>query len=659
MLAIDYSSSMSLVFRFCISLMAGGLFIHSASGFAADKPMSIVIDARDLPRQLLTASLAIPCKASNKTEQLNLWYPKWVPGSHGPGGPIANVAGFEIANQDGVPLEWKRAAGEVYCLQVTVPAKTEELRVRIRYIANQPTTNSMGHDTFSSSMLGIISPGTVLMYLEADNIDEKMISTKLLLPRDWQAASALPRTTSATAAKEEISYEETSLRNFVDSPIMCGRCYRSVELVDSDALAKSANAPQLAPHTLHLFSEIPSALNLDVGILNCLKAMVVQTAKLTGSQPFDHFDILLAITDELPANGLEHSRSTLNVLPTSALRSKGALKGWSRLLIPHEYLHAWCGKYRRPAEMVVSDFHTAKGTDLLWVYEGLTQYLGEVIEARSGLMNIEEFRDRVSVELRNALHQQNRHWRPLVDTAAASHVLRDGSRSWPKLRGGQDYYMEGMLFWLEADAVIRTQSKGKKSLDDFCHKFFMVTKGPTATKEFSKPKAFTREEIISTLQAIAPYDWEGLIRRRVESTRETFDPQVATLLGYDFKPSANGPRIAANTFRFPGGIDHLDTLGLMLSGDGVVTDIRLESVADRAKLAPGMKIIGIEGRKWNRATLEEAVQQSANSPAINLLVEDGEYLRPVQLQYYDGPRYLSLNRVDGKEDLLERILQSL
>ena len=633
---------------FCLLAVLAVSSFATYSPLFAQTPISIDIDARELPRKLLTAELSIPIKSSKKPQDIALWYPKWVPGSHGPGGPIENVAGLTFSDQDNKPLKWSRSPGEVFRVLVKTTPQTTAIRASIRYITNQPSTNSFGHDTFGSRMVGVISPNTVLLYPETADADKALITTTLRLPKDWKSATAIPQS-AHDEATSTYAYDAVSLRNFVDSPIMCGLHYRRYDFELSDDQTK------VSPHSLHVFSESPTAVNLDDSIVEPLKKMIVQTAKLTGSQPFDRFDILLAATDLLPPNGLEHSRSTLNVLPPRDLSSMGSLKGWSRLLIPHEYLHTWCGKYRQPAEMAKHNFQTPQGTDLLWVYEGLTQYLGEVIEARSGFMNLSEFRDRVGVELRNAAHQQNRQWRPLVDTAAASHILRDGSNTWPKLRGSQDYYMEGMLFWLEADAIIRSQTNNKKSLDDFCHKFFAVAE-PTATFQYSPPKPYTRKEIVSTLSDIVKYDWDGLIKRRVESVRNGYDPQVADLLGYEFAAKAERPRIPPNTFRYSAGIDHLDTLGMTLSGDGTVVDVKLGSPADQVKFAAGTKIVAVNDHRWNRSVLDDAIQNSEANPLINLLIEDGELLKLVQLHYDGGPKYLSLVRDEAKPDLLEQIL---
>jgi len=620
-----------------------------ASPLFAQSPISIEIDARDLARNLLTAQLDIPIPTSKKLQEVPLWYPKWVPGSHGPGGPIENVAGLTFTDQNQQPLQWSRSPGEVFRVVVKAPPQTSAIRVNIRYITNQPSTNSFGHDTFGSRMIGIVSPNTVLLYPETSHIDKALIAAKLRLPKDWKTASAIPQTAWDQSTNTFI-YNAVSLRNFVDSPIMCGAHYRRFDFDFSNEQTK------ISPHSLHVFSESASAVALDSTVVDAIRRMIAQTAKLTGSQPFDRFDILLAATDALPANGLEHSRSTLNVLPINDLATLNSLKGWSRLLIPHEYLHTWCGKYRQPAQMVTQNFQTPQGTDLLWVYEGLTQYLGELIEARSGFMSVDEFRHRISVELRNAAHQQNRQWRPLVDTAAASHILRDRSSTWPLLRGSQDYYMEGMLFWLEVDAILRSESKQRHSIDDFCHQFFAAIE-PTATSQYSPPKPFNRKEIVTILNGLAQYDWDGLIKRRIESVRDGYDPQVADLLGYEFRPMTQPPNIPYNTFRYPGGVDYRDTLGMSLSYDGTVADVKLGSPADRAKFGPGTKIIGINDHRWDRNVLAEAIENSTDNPFINFLIEDGELLKHVQIQYDGGPKYLGLVRSAKDEDLLEKILQ--
>ena len=617
---------------------------------STEKPMQIRIDTREMNRKLLKADLSIPLDQSDSERSISLWYPKWVPGSHGPGGPVANIGGLQIHSDDGRLLQWQRAPGEVYRLSVEVPEGVSALRVSVAYITDQPTTTSFGHDCFSSDHLAVISPGCLLLYPESSDIDKKKIQAELQLPQGWHAATALPAVGETQSADKTLdsegtqSYSTVNLRTFVDSPIMIGPHYKAVQLAENSEIAP--------PHTLHIFADSPEQATLPDDVLKNYQAMVTQTASLIGSHPFDRFDILLGITSSLPKNGLEHARSTMNILPPASLKSASALKGWDRLLVPHEYLHAWCGKYRRPAGMLTSDFHSAKDTELLWVYEGLTQYLGELVEARSGLMSEEEFRNRLLVELRNAMHQQGRRWRSLSDTAAASHLLRAASPYWSGLRRSQDYYMEGMLFWIEADARIRQITDGEKSLDDFCKSLF------EASRDTVRPNPYDRQEIVEQLEALADFDWDGLIKRRVESVQDHFDPAVAELLGYHFHLTPRAPKIPANTFRASRGIDLLDSLGMSVSAAGEVQKILLDSPADDARMAQRQKIIGVAGFLWNGERLKEAVRDSSTQKHIDLLIVEGERLVPRQIHYSEGLPYWNLKRDESQPDRLAEILKT-
>ncbi|XZE54301.1 hypothetical protein SH139x_000258 [Planctomycetaceae bacterium SH139] len=643
-----------------ICLVLGGGLVNR-SVFAADT-MHVTIDARELPRKLLLAQIELPLSPQAKSHRLALWYPKWVPGSHGPGGPVENLAGLIIEDGAGNLLTWKRTPGEVYRLEVDVPPGTEQLRIELRYITNQPSVNSMGHDSWGSDTVGVISPNTVLLYPESSGIRSSKISSEFLLPIGWQAATALPprsRASDDEAAESQasgsqdshgtaaVSFAPVSLETFVDSPLMCGPHYQVLDLVEAEY------ADSIPPHRLHVFRDQPVEQALDEEILAKLRAMVTETYLLTGSHPFDQFDVLLGLTDALPANGLEHSQSTLNVLPPRAVASASAFRGWNRLLIPHEYLHAWCGKYRRPAGMATTTFHEPKDTELLWVYEGLTQYLGELIEARSGLMTDAQFRHRLVVELRNATYQQGRKWRSLADTGAAAHILRARSDAWPGLRRSQDFYMEGMLFWLEADAILRAKTEGEKSLDDFCRKFFQVK------KKSPHPNPYTRRDVVRILQALHPYDWDGLIARRVESLQTDFDPNVASLLGYRFVSQPDLVEVPADTFRNASGFDLRASLGASFSNDGLVRDLLLGSPADKARLRPDMRIIAVADRKWSTGNLEAAIVEAQQGTPIELHVLVGEQFKTIQLHYYAGPRAWNLVRDEERPDLLEAILQPL
>ncbi len=617
--------------------------------------LSIEINATRLPRKLLESHQTIPVEMLHASDhgKLALWYPKWVPGAHAPAGPVANVAGIIVTDQNQRRLKWQRSAGEVYRIEVTLREDTTLLHVYLRYITNQPTTGSFGCDSFGSELLGVISPNTVLMCPEGMDIDETRITAQLTLPDHWQVGSALPiavRSDSSekpaeTDAANIVRFHPVSLRTFVDSPVLCGRYSKVYDLVEPD------RQHQIPPHRLHVFSEAESVLKVDEQLLARLRQMVTQTALLMDSHPFETFEILLATTDVLPANGLEHARSSFNVLGQRTLQSVDKLKGWNRLLLPHEYLHAWCGKYRIPRGMLQQDFSTPLDTDLLWVYEGLTQYLGELMEARSGLMSEDEFRNRLAIEVRHAMYQQGRHWRSLADTASASYLLRDGSVAWPRLRRSQDYYMEGMLFWLEADSIIRGRTDHARSLDDFCRAFFHCDQ-PTAL-----PRGFSREEIVSTLKDIVDFDWDKFVQRRIEMTSLKFQPEVVERLGWTVQYSNQPAAIPDSTYRAFSDVDAYDSLGCSIAADGVVRDILLDSAADQAGLGPGMKIVAVNDHAWSVARMHDALAMSVTRGQMELLVVNGDSFSPYVIKYDGGPRYLVLQRQEGMPDLLPQILQ--
>ncbi|MGK0188927.1 MAG: putative metalloprotease with PDZ domain [Verrucomicrobiales bacterium] len=638
------SRSLKLRIVYAVTIFVVSVF-HSRAGA---EPMQITIDATDLPRKLLRSTITIPIKdISRKDGEIALWYPKWVPGSHGPGGPIANVAGMQVLDRDGNQLKWRRTVGEVHRVIVDIPEHTDTLLVKVRYITNQPTLSSTGHDSFGSALLGIISPSSVFFYPEGIEIDEMQIETTLLLPKAWNAATALPRSTRENPAeadddKRGISYETASVRTYIDSPIMCGRHHRTYQLAEES---------HIPPHRLHIFSEAESALEVHPKILERLRGMVTQTARLFGSHPFDQFDILLATTDVLPKNGLEHSRSTFNVLGQRAYMDPDTLKGWDRLLVPHEYIHTWCGKFRRPAGMVTSNYHSDKSTELLWVYEGLTQYLGEVIEARAGWMNEEEFKHRFEIEIRAAVHQQGRAWRSLVDTGACSHLLRGRSKFWSQLRRSQDYYMEGMLFWFEVDAVIRDKTSGEKSLDDFCATFFAFS------EDSPHPSGFTRADIVESLGDVVEYDWDGLIARRVEALVDQFDTAVVNAVGYSIQFTDEKPSIPEDTFRQIKGVDALDSIGVVFATDGTINDVLLGSPAHSAHLGPGMKVMGVNGSSWSENRMNDAIADSVTKKHLELIVVNGDTLETRQVEYDGGTNYLTLVEHKESKNWLKEIVK--
>lgn len=617
----------------------------------------LTIDATDIDRKLLRGTFTIHLtpqlrdSAALHGGRLPLWYPKWVPGTHAPSGPVQNIGGLTITDNDGSPVAWERDPDEVCRIFARLPDAAHAITLDITYITDQPTVNSDGVDSFGRESIAVISPNTVLMYPEAIDATTWTVSLTLALPADWQAACALttaPDITApdgaiaASAPRDDtaIAYAETSLELLIDTPIMAGRHYKMYELNEPGVDA--------APHRLHVFSEIPSAVNIHQDVLSNYRKMVTQAARLFASQPFDSMDILLATSNQLDPNGLEHLRTTLNVIPLNTLDNPASLTGWNRMLVPHEYVHAWCGKYRRPAGMVTGNMHTPQRTELLWVYEGLTQYLGEVLEVRSGMQPIDEYRWEVAGRVRWAKLQQGRAWRSLADTGAASHTLRGWSARWSHLRRGQDYYNEGAMVWMEADAIIRRLTEGSRSLDDFCRAFFARADNDTA------PKPYDRAEVIRTLTDVADFDWDAFIRDRVETPRERPILSVVQELGYTLEYTNQPPRGPNNERTDP--LDTRDSLGMRVRSNGTIDDVQLDSPAHAAGLGPDMRIVGINGYTFSPARFADALHASTLSGSLELLLASGDKLVTHTIAYDGGPRFMTLLRDNDSPDRLAQIL---
>jgi predicted metalloprotease with PDZ domain len=323
---------------------------------------------------------------------------------------------------------------------------------------------------------------------------------------------------------------------------------------------------------------------------------------------------------------------------------------WLANLLPHEYAHSWCGKYRRPAAMVTPDFHTPQKTKLLWVYEGLTEYLGEVLSVRAGLLTPEEYKLTLAAHLRGLSRTTGRQWRPLADTAVAAHLARSPGKSWNQLRRTQDFYMEGTLLWYECDAIIRGKTDGTKSLDDFCKRFFAAVSGKQTVA------GYDLADVVRALNANAAYEWEAFLRRRVEAQQESLPLDVVGRLGYRLKYSAKPAGAEFKGAVPPPDNPAADSLGVVLLA-GVVRAVDPGLPVDRAGLAPGMKVIGVNGKKFSPNRLRDAIADSGTRKKVELLIEDGEDFRTVVVPYADGMRYLELERVATRPDVLGEILK--
>lgn len=620
-----------------LMMCCAAVVLSSAVAQAAPARMSVSVDATDLSRKLLHAEIRLPVTPG----PLTLWYPKWVPGTHAPSGPVQNLGGLSIETASGETLAWERDLKERHQYHLEVPKGVKELRIRLDYICNQPTTNTMGVDSYGTALVGIVNWNTCLLYPDGAVNDVFEVDLSLTLPAGWHYATALD------VASEEggrVEFERATLQRVVDSPLICGKYFRHFPL----------ETEGIVPMTLELVAESSSGLQVPDKFIDFLGRMGSEAGALFGGAPFDEYKLLLVATNEFPKIGLEHLRSSLNGVGERDLFDDDKLQGWVGNLLPHEFVHAWSGKYRRPAGMDTRNYNTPKDTKLLWVYEGLDTYLANVLSVRGGLWTPEHFREALARTISGFIHQTGRQWRSLEDTAVASYQIRQGSKSWGTLRRSQDYYHEGALIWLEADAIIRLETNGARSLDDFCELFM----GPGNPKQPVVP--YTEADIIADLNEVLEYDWAGFIARHIKETQEELPLDFVARIGYRLQYATERSANQKMNERNNGNASALDSIGISVGSGGVVSSSVVTGMAaERAGISPGMKIIGVNGRTFSLDRFRDGIADSVTKRNIEFLIAEGDVLRTITVDYADGSKYLELVRDEDRPDIFGEIMKPL
>jgi predicted metalloprotease with PDZ domain len=601
--------------------------------FAGEPTLHVHVDARQLPRKLLRS--VIQFEAQGDTVAMR--YPEWIPGIHAPRGPVANLGGFIPRDAAGNVLRWERDWSDVYRLLVLREGSdsSEKLSVELTYIANQPSVNSVGVDVFGAPTLGIINWNTVLLKPEGISAAALRVELELTLPPDWQAGSAL---TVASRHGNRLRFEPVSYEQLIDRPLICGLHYRQVELARTKG----------AVYLLDIVADEARDLPQQDSVLAPLGALALEGEALFGPAPhFAAYHFLLAVSDHVPRIGLEHRESSLNSARANAFRELDWIDNGIGYLLPHEFVHAWVGKYRRPVGMATGDFHTAKNTEDLWIYEGLTQYLGNVLAVRSGLVTFDEFRQTLVRYTGQRLREKGRQWRPLRDTAVAGYTLRGGSASWGLLRRGQSYYVEGALTWLDFDARLRERSAGLHSLDEFCRAFFGGgDQGRTML-------SFTAEDVLAGLEELdGNVDWADLVESRVERTQREFTPEWVASAGYRLKLVDEVPALLKKREKRGKYIYLGESLGLTVMNLGRISSVTPGGVADAAGVYPGIEIIGVNGFKFSPERLRSAVEDSPETGHVELLTLDGERFATFDLPYDGGRQFWA---AELREDRIDRL----
>src|SRR5277367_6548991 len=522
------------------------VLLSSVFSWSATPPtVTISVDASSAPRKIFHAKLKIPASAG----ELTLYYPKWIPGEHAPDGPLIDLAGLKFF-AGGKTLKWRRDLLDAFTLHVEVPAGESEITAELDFLS--PATFEGGFSAGSSATdkLAVISWNQVLLYPKGFKSDDINYTASLKLPAGWKFGTPLPITSQN---KNEIQFATVSLTTLVDSPVITGEFLKVVPLA-SDPVTE-----------MDIAADSAAALDAPQESWDHYKSLVDQAQKLFGAHHYRDYHFLYTLSDHVAHFGLEHHESDDSRVEERSMVDETGRK-LSASLLPHEYVHSWNGKFRRPVGLATPDYQVPMQDDLLWVYEGLTNYLGFVLTARSGLLTADQDRDDLARTAAALDHTPGREWRNLQDTADAAPELYFSPRAWSSWRRGTDFYSEDTLNWLWADVIIRQQSKGAKTLDDFCKLFHGTpSTGPMV-------KTYTFDDVVNTLNQVVPYDWRGFWTERL--TNHGPGAPLGGIEGsgwkvvYDETPSEM-ERGAEGAFHF---VDVAYSLGLDLNDEGTITD---------------------------------------------------------------------------------------
>ena len=609
-------------------LFLASALVLTASVALAAETISLNVDATKTQEKILRSHEVIPVKPG----PLTLYYPKWIPGEHGPNGPINSVTGLKF-EADGKVIPWQRDLLDAFTFHLDIPAGVSSLDANFDFI--EPEGNS------ATAKLMVLEWNDVVLYPAGTPAEQLSYIAKLTLPDGWKYGTPLP-IESATGG--QITFKPISLDMLVDSPIIAGQYYRAIDIT-----------PPGEPihHELDLVADSETALNISDANQKEMINLVAESGKLFGTRHYRDYHFLLTLSDHVAHFGLEHHESNDSRLPEGALTGPGsgmALGG----LLAHEFVHSWNGKFRRPADLTVPYYEQPMETDLLWGYEGLTDYLGPMLAARSGLWSADEYHEYLaSIAGQLGPGRPGRTWRPLLDTAIGEPYLGGGGpggRGWSTWRRGTDYYDEGDLLWLEVATIIHRESKGQKTIDDFCQAFHGgANNGPEV-------KTYTFDELVAALNAIAPFDWATFLHTRLDSTA----PEAPTggIENGGWKVTFSGEPSKLSGRR--GGASDIYSIGLQLGPDGSVGDSIVGGPAFNAGITSGMKVIAINGRVYTHDLLEDAIKSSAkdSSLPITLLVVNDDFINTSTINYHGGSKYPHLVRDDAKPDYLDDLIKA-
>ena len=594
--------------------------------------ISLHVDATDLDRRIFRAHETIPVAASGP---MTLLYPKWLPGNHGPSGPIDKLAGLIIHANTGQRLEWTRDPVDAFAFHIDVPQGATSIDADYDFLT--PTEGKEGRIVVTPDMLNV-EWNAVVLYPAGYFSRDIVYSASVKLPTGWTPATALE--TDKTAA-DETFFKNTPLNTLVDSPLIAGRYYKRYDL-DPGGPARVS---------IDVIADKPEELEATADEIALHRAMVQQAYKLYGSHHYDHYDFLLSLSDQMGGNGLEHHQSSEDGSAPTYFTEWDKNPDARINLIPHEYTHSWNGKFRRGADLWTPNFNVPMRDSLLWVYEGQTQYWGFVLGARSGLVTKQQLLDALAMTAATYDARVGRSWRALQDTTEDPILSMRRPKSWISYQRNEDYYNEGLLIWLDADTLIREQTHGQKSMDDFAKAFFGVHDGSYVTDTYSF------EDVVKTLNGVMPYDWTTFLRTRLDGHGPGAPLDGFKRGGYRLVYTET-PTAYQKTLDMKRKMDdYTYSLGFTVTRDGSLGDVQWDGPAFRAGLMPGVQVVAVNGTVYEADDLKAAITAAKTGKApIDLLIRDGKRYRTVSIDYHDGLRYPRLERDSSVPARLDDIL---
>jgi predicted metalloprotease with PDZ domain len=596
--------------------------------YAGDIRLSI--DASDVERRIVHVHETVSGVGADTV----LLYPKWLPGTHAPEGTIDRLAGIKITS-NGAPVSWSRDPVDVFAFHVHPGSGVRSIDVDFDYLS--PTSPKVGAIEISRDIL-LLEWNELVLYPAGYFARQIPVEASLTLPVDWKLASALE---TVTASGKETKFKRVSLETFVDSPVYAGRYTARLDLDPNGA----------APVHLNLFADRPELLAVKPEQLEAHRNLVQQAYKVFGSHHYAHYDFLYSLSDQVQQNGLEHHQSSEDGSDPDAFTEWNKTAA-GRDLLAHEFTHSWNGKFRRPADLWTPNYNVPMQDSLLWVYEGQTQYWGQVLTARSGLWTQQQALDQLALTAAYYDVQAGRRWRALQDTTNDEIINPRRPMSWPNWQRFEDYYEESQLIWLDADTLIRERSQGKRSLDDFARTFFGIDDGSFTTV------AYTFDDVVKALNTVEPYDWAAFLRARLDSIGKPAPLDGLRRGGYKLVFSDTPSELLKEHEDHSKRVNLLFSIGVEIDDkDGTVREVLWDSAAFKAKVTESSVLMAVNGSAYSADVLKDAIRAAKSTKLpIELIVKTGDRFRVLMLDYHDGLRYPHLERDPSVPARLDDIL---